>query len=49
MYLEFLFAKFTINSKYSQAYKTYITQEMLEKNFLASNGVYMSIAHDQKS
>ena len=41
-------AKFTINSKYSQAYKTYITQEMLEKNFLASNGVYMSISHDQK-
>ena len=37
-----------IKSKHSQAYKTYITQEMLEKNFLATNGVYMSIAHDQK-
>ena len=47
MYLNSLLAKFTINSKYSQAYKTYITQEMLEK-ILASNGVYMSIAHDQK-
>ena len=41
-------AKFMIKSKHSQAYKTYITQQMLEKNFLASNGVYMSIAHDRK-
>ena len=41
-------AKFMIKSKHSQAYQTYITQEMLKKNFLASNRVYMSIAHDQK-
>ena len=41
-------AKFMIKSKHSQAYKTYITQEMLEKFFLVTNGVYMSIAHDQK-
>ena len=41
-------AKFMIKSKNSQAYKTYITQQMLEKNFLASNGIYMSIAHNRK-
>tara|TARA_B100000683_G_scaffold273302_1_gene318603 strand:- start:1366 stop:2676 length:1311 start_codon:yes stop_codon:yes gene_type:complete len=28
-------------------YKTYITQEMLKKNILASNSIYVSIAHDQ--
>ncbi len=39
-------AKFSIKSKNSQAYKTYITQQMLEKGFLASNGVYLSISHD---
>ena len=27
-------------------YKTYITQEMLKKNFLASNLIYVSIAHN---
>ena len=37
-------AKFSINSKNSQAYKTYISQQMLEKGFLASNGVYLSIS-----
>ena len=39
-------AKFSINSKNSQAYKTYISQQMLEKGFLASNGVYLSISHN---
>ena len=32
----------------NQVYKTYFTQEMLKKNFLASNTVYVSIAHKQK-
>jgi len=40
-------AKFSINSKNSQAYKTYITQQMLEKGFLASNAVYLSISHNK--
>ena len=39
-------AKFTIQSKDAQLYKTFITQEMLEKNILASNGVYLSISHN---
>lgn len=39
-------AKFSINSNNSQAYKTYVTQQMLEKGFLASNGVYLSISHN---
>ena len=29
----------------NQIYKTYFTQEMLKKNFLASNTVYVSIVH----
>ena len=41
-------AKFTILSKNSQAYKTFITQEMLKKGFLAANGVYMCISHNDK-
>ncbi len=41
-------AKFTIISENSRAYKTFISQEMLKKGFLAANGVYMSIAHNQK-
>ena len=41
-------AKFTILSKNSQAYKTFITQEMLKNGFLAANGVYMCIAHNNK-
>ena len=40
---------FNIKSKNSNKYKTLITQEMLKKKFLASNIVYVSIAHDQKS
>ena len=39
-------AKFTIKSKNSLFYKTYITQKMLEHNFLAANGVYMSTSHN---
>ena len=33
---------------YSQIYKTYLTQEMLKNNFLASTTIYVSIAHKQK-
>ena len=40
---------FSFKSKNSNKYKTYITQEMLKKKFLASNIVYVSIAHDEKS
>ena len=32
----------------NQIYKTYFTQEMLKKNFLATNTVYVSIAHKQQ-
>jgi glutamate-1-semialdehyde 2,1-aminomutase len=38
-------ARFTIQSKNFLAYKTYITQKMLEKGFLAANVVYMSTSH----
>ena len=41
-------AKFSFDSKNSQAYKTYITQEMLKNKFLAANGVYLSTSHDEK-
>ena len=40
---------FSIKSKNSNKYKTLITQEMLKKKFLASNIVYVSITHDEKS
>jgi len=40
-------AKFSIKSSSSQKYKTFITQEMLKKGFLAGTGVYMSIAHNE--
>ena len=39
---------FSFNSKNHLKYKTYITQEMLKHKILASNVVYMSVAHDQK-
>ena len=29
-------------------YKTYITQEMLKKNFLATNALFVSVKHDEK-
>ena len=34
-------AKFSFKNKNSQAYKTFITQEMLKRKFLAANGVYL--------
>jgi len=41
-------AKFNFKGKNAQAYKTFITQEMLKHNFLAANGVYLSTAHNEK-
>ena len=41
-------SKFIIESDNYNAYKTFITQEMLKKNFLASTTVYLSIYHDKK-
>lgn len=41
-------AKFNFVSNNSQAYKTYLTQEMLARGILAANGVYMSTAHNEK-
>jgi glutamate-1-semialdehyde aminotransferase len=38
---------FTFKYKNNLAYKTYITQEMLKKNFLASNAIYCSISHSK--
>ena len=39
---------FVFESKYHQEYKTFITQEMLKKNFLATCTIYVSLAHDKK-
>ncbi len=36
---------FTFQSKSHQAYKTFITQEMLKKNFIAANTIYVCINH----
>jgi glutamate-1-semialdehyde 2,1-aminomutase len=41
-------ARFTFKSKNSQAYKTFITQEMLKHKFLAANVVYLSTAHNER-
>ena len=41
-------AKFQFESKNAQAYKTFITQEMLKCKFLAADGVYLSIAHNER-
>ena len=38
---------FTFQSKSHQAYKTFITQEMLKKNFIAANSIYVCINHTQ--
>jgi len=38
-------AGFSFNSEKNLAYKTYITQEMLNKGYLAGNSIYVSIAH----
>ena len=40
--------KFTILDENFNAYKTYITQEMLKNNILASNIVFVSTAHNDK-
>jgi len=40
-------ASFSFNSDKKQEYKTFITQEMLKKGFLASTSIYVSICHDQ--
>ena len=39
---------FTFISKYHQAYKTFITQEMLKYNFLVTTTIYVSISHNKK-
>ena len=36
---------FIFQSKYHQEYKTYITQEMLKKGFLATTTIYVSVSH----
>ncbi len=36
---------FSFNSDKNLAYKTYITQEMLSKGYLAGNSIYVSVAH----
>tara|TARA_Y100000590_G_scaffold461217_1_gene622291 strand:+ start:12119 stop:15034 length:2916 start_codon:yes stop_codon:yes gene_type:complete len=41
-------AGFTINSFNSDKYKTFITQEMLKNQILASNTVYLSIKHSNQ-
>ena len=38
-------SKFVFESKKNQEYKTFITQEMLKRNFLASNSVYICTEH----
>ena len=38
---------YSIGYDNSLAYKTYVTQEMLKKGFLAGNLMYVSIVHDQ--
>ncbi|MBN1185617.1 MAG: aminotransferase class III-fold pyridoxal phosphate-dependent enzyme [Bacteroidales bacterium] len=38
-------AGFSFTSKNNLAYKTYITQEMLSKGYLASNSIYVCIEH----
>lgn len=41
-------AGYTFKSPNHLAYKTYITQEMLKKGYLAGNNMYPSIAHTQE-
>ena len=38
---------FTFNSQHHQAYKTYVTQEMLKRGFLASNSIYVCVEHNE--
>jgi glutamate-1-semialdehyde 2,1-aminomutase len=39
---------FSFQNKLNQYFKTYITQEMLKKKYLASNQIYLNIFHDKK-
>jgi glutamate-1-semialdehyde aminotransferase/spore coat polysaccharide biosynthesis protein SpsF (cytidylyltransferase family) len=39
--------KFNFMSNHNQKYKTFITQEMLSKGILATNTVYVSLAHNK--
>ena len=39
---------FVFLSKNHQEYKTFITQEMLKKSFLATTTIYVSMAHNKK-
>tara|TARA_B100000963_G_C22632281_1_gene675578 strand:+ start:2130 stop:4169 length:2040 start_codon:yes stop_codon:yes gene_type:complete len=41
-------SSFNIISEDWLKYKTYITQEMLKKNFLATNAIFVSVKHDKK-
>ncbi len=41
-------SSFTFLSKNHQAYKTYITQEMLKKGFLATTTIYVSLSHTKQ-
>ena len=41
-------ASFKLENDSWQIYKTYISQEMLKKGFLASNSVYASTAHNNE-
>ena len=39
---------FTFKSNYHQVYKTFITQEMLKNNILATTTIYVSMSHNKK-
>ena len=41
-------SSFMFKSKKNNHYKTFITQEMLKKGYLASNVIYTSVAHNKK-
>ena len=41
-------AGFSFNSDNNLAYKTYITQEMLEKGYLAGNSIYVCTEHTEE-
>ena len=41
-------ANFYFKSKSNQIFKTFITQEMLKKGYLATNSIYVSTAHSEK-
>ena len=41
-------ANFYFKSKSNQIFKTFITQEMLKKGYLATNSIYVSTAHGEK-